>query len=628
MELQLPLFQPVSDWTPPTHLPDLSHEKEIAIDCETRDPDLDRSGPGFITRLGHVAGVGIAAGDWWGYFPLAHLAGGNLASEIIIPWLRDVLGQRHCDYIFANAQYDLGWLRTLGLEVHGRINDIQIADCLLDEENPEGFSLDAVARRWTGEGKDETLLRQAALDWGLDPKKDLWKLPAKLVGPYAEKDPVRTLAAWRKIKPALEKEGLWEAYQLERKLTPILSRMHWRGIRVDRQYAEKLNETWLKEEDRLKAGVPGTLDIWSTADLARYCDSQDIRYPRTPPTKTHPKGQPSIKKDFLEKAKDPTLQSVHRLRAFDRIRSVYLEENLIRNVHNGRIHPQYIQMASDEGGTRTFRLACRNPNAQQFPKRSTLFDAKSLRKCLVSEDDMLWAKFDYWSQEPVIQLHYALGAKKEGAERVREQFLKKVKLYTFIEEATHGACNYDQAKAVALGRSYGMGENKMADTIGLPLTECGEILEAFDRIVPYVKELAQDVMDKATARGWIRLLCGHKRHFNQWEVPYAFRNDPRDNYAPCSFEQAQARWPGKPIQRAWTYKAFNSLIQGGAAGQTKTALVSIAETIRDPHMTVHDEISVLVKDEAEARQVDEIMCHCVPLLSPVYTDCDLGPSWK
>lgn len=358
------------------------------------------------------------------------------------------------DYVFANAQYDLGWLRTLGVEVKGRINDVCIADTLIDEERPEGYSLEALAQRWLGVGKDEHVLRAAATNWGVDAKADLWKLPANLVGAYGEADPVRTLAIWQKQKPALREQGLWQVYELERQLTPILFEMFWRGIRVDTKFGEELNTRWLKRERELFHKLGG-LDIWSTEDVARLCDKEGIRYPRTA------KGNPAITKGFMESVNHPKLVELRELRALQRTRSIYLEQNLLTDVLNGRIHPQYIQMASDDGGTRTMRLACRNPNAQQFPKRSTLFDAKTLRHCLLPESGSKWAKFDYWSQEPVIQCHYGLLSSLPGAAETAAAFRQGIKLATFVEKGTKGRLNYDQAKAVILGRSYGMGPAKM-----------------------------------------------------------------------------------------------------------------------------------------------------------------------
>ena len=50
-----------SDWTPPTHFPDLKNAKEIAIDLETKDPNIKEKGPGWPTMDGNVVGIAIAA---------------------------------------------------------------------------------------------------------------------------------------------------------------------------------------------------------------------------------------------------------------------------------------------------------------------------------------------------------------------------------------------------------------------------------------------------------------------------------------------------------------------------------------------------------------------------------------
>lgn len=534
--------------------------------------------------------------------------------------------------MFANAQYDLGWLRTLGVEVSGRINDVCIADTMLDEERPDGYSLEALSLRWLGIGKDETVLRQAAQDWGLkNAKAELWKLPANLVGAYGEADPVRTLAVWQKQKPELQKENLWKTYEVERELIPILFEMYWHGIRVDTRFAEQLNARWLVRERELLSALKG-VDLWSTAHLASLCDREKIRYPRTGATKRYPNGQPSITKAFLEKADHPVLNQVREARAINRVRSVYLEENLIRNVFHGRIHPQYIQMASNEGGTRTMRLACRNPNAHQFPKRSTLFDAKSLRKCLIPEDGERWAKLDYWSQEPVIQLHYALNERLPGSKEVEAQFKAGIKLATYVEKATQGRLNYDMAKQVILARSYNQTAPSMAVTTGLGLTECEDILNGFDELVPYVSLLNRTTSGLARSRGWIKTLLGHKAHFNYWEVPRRNQKNPEPgkppiDYSPLPFAKAKARFPDLPLERAWVYKAFNRLCQGGAAGQTKKAMVEINKAIGRPLMSVHDEVSRSIASDKETDMMNEIMVHCIPLLAPVRADREVGFSW-
>lgn len=326
MELQLPLFETPSNWSPPTSLPDLSDAKEIAIDTENKDPRLKDLGPGYIRKDGHVAGIGIATDTGFsGYFPIAHLAGGNLDRGVVTSWLRPILAHSQRDYIFANAQYDLGWLRDLGLSVHGRVVDISIAATLLDEEAAEGYSLDAIGRRYTGSGKQEVLLREAAQNWGVDPKAELWKLPSKLVGPYAQQDPVLTLACWQKLKPLLQAENLWEIFKLECAVTPILFEMFWRGIRVDLNYAEQLNTRWQAEESAVLTSIGFSLtDLWTPDAVVSYCKKHSIKFPYTA------KGNPSITADFMMNSGHPELLPLRKARAINRTRQTFLEDVLIR----------------------------------------------------------------------------------------------------------------------------------------------------------------------------------------------------------------------------------------------------------------------------------------------------------
>ena len=48
--IQVPLFKPQTEWLPPENFPDLSSYDEIAIDLETKDPDLIKMGSGSIHR--------------------------------------------------------------------------------------------------------------------------------------------------------------------------------------------------------------------------------------------------------------------------------------------------------------------------------------------------------------------------------------------------------------------------------------------------------------------------------------------------------------------------------------------------------------------------------------------------
>ena len=87
-----------------------------------------------------------------------------------------------------NAQYDAGWIRRMGFTLNGRIIDTMLIAALLDE-NRFSYSLNALAYDHLGKVKSEKNLVEAARSFGLDPKGELWKMPAMYVGPYAGETP-------------------------------------------------------------------------------------------------------------------------------------------------------------------------------------------------------------------------------------------------------------------------------------------------------------------------------------------------------------------------------------------------------------------------------------------------------
>ena len=52
-------FKPPSEWTPPDVFPTelLTNATQVAIDIETRDPNLKEKGPGFTRGDGEIVGI-------------------------------------------------------------------------------------------------------------------------------------------------------------------------------------------------------------------------------------------------------------------------------------------------------------------------------------------------------------------------------------------------------------------------------------------------------------------------------------------------------------------------------------------------------------------------------------------
>ena len=57
------MILPQTEWIAPKQFPDLSKHDEIAIDLETRDPNLKKLGSGSIIGMGEIVGIAVAVKD-------------------------------------------------------------------------------------------------------------------------------------------------------------------------------------------------------------------------------------------------------------------------------------------------------------------------------------------------------------------------------------------------------------------------------------------------------------------------------------------------------------------------------------------------------------------------------------
>ena len=132
--------------------------------------------------------------------------------------------------------YDVCWLRRLGIQINGMIVDTMIAASLIDE-NRYRYDLNGISRDYLGKGKDEAALYEAAKSWGVDPKAEMYKLPAMYVGSYAERDAQLTLELWQEFKKEIIHQDLEAIFSMETKLFPVLVDMRYLGVRVDQERA-------------------------------------------------------------------------------------------------------------------------------------------------------------------------------------------------------------------------------------------------------------------------------------------------------------------------------------------------------------------------------------------------------
>ena len=614
----IPMFPTPSDWVAPDSFPNLSNAKEIAIDLETCDPNMEAMGPGWPRGDGFVVGYAIAVDGWSGYFPIAHAGGGNLDKRLVHRWLTDVLGT-NADKIMHNAAYDLGWLRASGFTVNGRIIDTMLAAPILDE-NRFSFSLNSLGFDYLKEIKSEQGLKQAAADFGVHPKKELWKLPAMYVGNYAEQDATLTLKLWQYFKVKLRQENVESIFELETRLFPVLQGITERGIRFDRERCEQTIDQLVKREKQLlqelKSATGKPVDIWAAASIATAFDALGVSYPRTDA------GAPSFTKTFLEECPHAIGKTIIEARETNKTHSTFLRPYLEFSAKDGRIHPHINQMRSDDGGTVTGRLSMANPNLQQVPARHEII-GPMVRGLFLPEEGELWASNDFSSQEPRLLVHYASLLQLPGADEMVEAYRTNPDTDFHQMVADMAKIKRKQAKTIGLGLMYGMGKGKLANQLDLSVEEASSLIDQFHKNVPFLKGTVNAVMrqiEKPATNGAIRTLLGRKCRFPLWEPTTWGVNKA------LPYEQALVEY-GSQIKRAGTYKGLNRLIQGSAADQTKAAMIALHESGENLLLQVHDEVVLSVKDKAQAQRAAELMVHATELVIPTRVDVEVGENW-
>jgi DNA polymerase I-like protein with 3'-5' exonuclease and polymerase domains len=610
--IQKPLFAPQTEWLPPDSFPDLSKYDEIAIDLETKDPDLIKMGSGSVVGKGDVTGIAVAVQGWSGYYPIAHEGGGNLDRKKVLKWFQGVL-KTNAIKIFHNAMYDVCWIRALGLSINGKIVDTMIASALVDE-NQMRYDLNNCSKRYTGKGKNETALYEAAKSWGIDPKAEMYKLPAIYVGAYAEKDAELTLELWQELKKEILHQDIQSIFELETELFPCLVDMRFLGVRVDIQSAQKLKEELNKEEKELlqlvKKETGVDTQIWAARSIAQVFQKLDLPYETTEKTNS-----PSFTKNFLQNHPHPLVKRIARAREINKAHTTFID-TILKHSHKGRIHAEINQLRGDNGGTVTGRFSYSNPNLQQIPARNKDLGPR-IRALFVPEEGHTWGCFDYSQQEPRLVVHYAALQNLYGVDEVLEAYkVGDADFHTIVADMAE--IPREQAKTINLGLFYGMGKNKLQAELGVSKEKSDDLFKQYHHKVPFVKQLMDAVMKRGQERGQIRTLLGRLCRFHLWE-PNQFGIHKALPHDTALLEH------GPGIKRAYTYKALNRLIQGSAADMTKKAMIELYKEGIIPHIQVHDELDISVKDNAD--KIKEIMEHAVSLEVPNKVDYESGPNW-
>ena len=614
------MFEAQKEWICPESFPDLKGYKYIAIDLETRDPDLKVRGSGAIMGNGEIVGIAVAVDGWSGYYPIAHQGGGNLEKDKVMDWIKSVCASDNVK-LFHNAMYDVCWLRAAGVHINGHIVDTMVMSSLIDE-NRLSYTLNSISYEFLGEVKDEKALIEAAQSWGIDPKSEMYKLPAMYVGNYAEKDAQLTLELFKVLSREMQKQSLQNVFDLETQLFPCLTDMKFKGVRVDIEKAKLLKQQLTNQEQEILLKVKRETgiepQIWAARSIATVFDKLGLHYERT--EKSH---APSFTKNFLQEHKHPIVQMIAKAREINKAHTTFID-TILKFTHKGRIHADINPIRSDQGGTVTGRFSYANPNLQQIPARNKEL-GPMIRSLFLPEVDHKWGCFDYSQQEPRLVVHYAATTEPicfdESVTKIVEEF-KNDSVDFHKTVAIMAGISREQAKTINLGLFYGMGKAKLQAELGLNTkAEAEKLFNQYHDNVPFVKELMNKTSQFAQTSGSIGTLLGRRCRFNKWE-PATF-----GMHTAMSFEEAERTYGRGRIRRAMTYKALNKLIQGSAADMTKKAMLDLYREGIIPHIQIHDELDISVIDDNQAKKIVEIMEGAVTLAIPNKVDYESGETW-
>jgi len=614
------MFTAQTEWDCPESFPDLSDAKYIAIDLETKDPDLKSKGSGAIQGHGEIVGFAVAVDGWSGYYPIAHEGGGNMDRRIVLEWFKKVCATDAVK-IFHNAMYDVCWIRAYGIPVNGHIIDTMVMASLIDE-NRLWYTLNSISFDYLGEVKDEKALKEAAESWGIDPKKELYKLPAMYVGNYAEKDAELTLELFKVLSREITKQNLTNIFDLETQLFPCLIDMKFKGVCVDVERAHKLKQQLSEQEKQLLLEVTKETgqdcQIWAARSIAKVFDKLKLPYERTEKTQA-----PSFTKNFLSTHNHPVVKSIAKAREINKAHTTFID-TILKHQYRGRIHADINPIRSDQGGTVTGRFSYSNPNLQQIPARNKDL-GPMIRSLFVPEKNHKWGCFDYSQQEPRLVVHYAATTEPIRFDTSVSSIVNKFKDDTVdFHQTVADMANISrtQAKTINLGLFYGMGKAKLQAELGLNTKEeAEELFNTYHTNVPFVRDLMNYTSKTAQTSGSIGTLLGRRCRFNKWE-PNQF-----GMHKPMDFEEADRTYGKNRIRRAFTYKALNKLIQGSAADMTKKAMVDLYREGVIPHIQIHDELDISVESDDAAKKIIDIMENAVSLEVPNKVDYESGKTW-
>lgn len=534
----------------------------IAVDTETTGYEI-RDG------RGHAMGVSIAYNlapnvVRSAYFPFRHKNGQNY-DKIILDKVRRLI-EDHPSVVMHNSKFDLVSLATLGINRTGKFYDTMLMAHMVDE-NVVSKALDYLGKYYL---KDPGKEKMEALELFI--KANGWSnVPAILMYSYACKDAELTLVLFHLLSSMMDAQDLFEnnLWDIEQDFVRLLIKMEKRGVLIDTVLCEEQYDVGVDRMKELQSILKA--NPASPKDLEKLI-IDDLGLPVV---KRTPKGKPSFDKEAMRDYEEAlellgndnlVAKQILEYRGWQKTTSSNYAAYLELLSPDGRLRPNY-----KIHGTRTGRLSCEKPNLQQIPRASDNPWNGRLKQAFVAKDGYTLFEADY------SQLELRLAAAYANEKSLLDAFSDRER-DVFSEMAENLGMQRTPTKTLTYTIQYGGGVNRLMHVFGLDESKARAIRENFYETYPGFRRMTNIASVKAKRQGYLKLWTGRRRHFS----------DP----------QAEA------------HKAFNSVIQGGAAEIMKRTMLRMNNIVdtEDCRMLlqVHDSIVFEVKDSEREKILPEI----------------------
>ncbi len=524
---------------------------------------------------------------------------------ISIEPLREILEDENIIKIFHNAKFDYKFIKKWANITCEGIYDTFLVELVISCGKGLGYALKDLCKRYLNVELNKEVRNQFIGLSGQPFRND------QII--YGAKD-VEYLCDIKELQqPSIDKYKLQNVVDLENEVVKAFADIEYNGLDLDTEAWKKLEDLNANEAINLE----NQLDIMVKQDyrlekfVAKYIQAdmftpveelRDINVKWTSPKQVLDVFKTIIpkldnvngKQMYKYRFKYPLIDKYVKYKEAMKLCTSYGDAFFKNLSSDNKIHTNFHQILD------TGRVSSSKPNMQQIPADN------KFRNCFVAPDGWSFVSADYSSQELNV---IAFGSKDpvwlEALEEGQDLHSTCAELVYGNEWLTSGEddCAYfknkekcncpshkklrTNVKTINFGLAYGMGPNKLSDTLNISVEGAKELIEKYFKTFPSIKGFLDKLGNYGKKYGYIKTFPPYNR--KRWFT----------NWYPRIWDNSSSSMELGSIERA----SKNTPIQGASADMTKRALVLMRDHIKIEDapvklvMTVHDQIDTICQNE-------------------------------